>query len=255
MLDPLGALFFMVVMGLAYAYPLAYLLNRYRRQQLSHYKLEHYLEECSEVVVRTAGQLTGGQVRLEGVVRGELALRTPVSGRGAIGYRLVGLIEPGVTPESRIRVVDFTEVSDFELEDSSGERVLVQGGPAMLLAWPPDRHEKRFNQLTQSARDLVLKRHPDRDEQHLRSQFMIFWSEWVLRPGHFVQVIGKAEQIPSAAGVGTTYRIPPQRWLIKAPEPLPMVILVGPVDRLARGLMRSRLELPGRLLTITDGER
>jgi hypothetical protein len=253
MLDPLGALFFMVVMGLAYAYPLAYLLNRYRRQQLSHYKLEHYLEERSEVVVRTAGQLTGGQVRLEGVVRGEPGLRTPVSERSAIAYRLVGLIEPGVTPESRIRVVDFSEVSDFEVEDSSGERVLVQGGPAVLLAWPPDRHEKRFNQLSQSTRDLVLERHPDRDQQHLESQFMIFWSEWLLRPGQFVQVIGRAEQVPSAAGVGTTYRVAPQRWLIKAPEPMPLVILVGPVERLAEGLMRSRLELPGRL--ITDGER
>jgi hypothetical protein len=221
-----------------------------RRQQ----QLRADLQGLDDAVGSVRALSEGALCASGGVAPAAEPVRAPLSRKEVVGYRLVGVIEPGATVHSRRKVVDVSVIRPFELRltDGHGARVLTER--AELLTWPVRRGERRFSRLDELARAAIARQHPDRLEE-LERQWTVFWFEWVLRPDDAAHVVCRARCVAAPSGAFGTYRRPPVIWQLGAPRGRPLVVLAGAVRRVLAKIGSHPRFMPERLVGVERARR
>lgn len=136
-----------------------------------------------------------GPASVEGRVAGSADLLAPISGRAAIGYRLLIERETGV--RGWVAVVERSEFGDFELCDSSGViRVRASCSTTELEVAERGGEGGPFRPLPAEVVRLIAARMP---VQGVLFHKGFRWREWVLEPDREVRVRGSVVSVASEA--------------------------------------------------------
>lgn len=142
--------------------------------------------------------LEPGRADVRGRASGPAELRAPVSGRTAIGFRLLIEQEHGV--RGWVAVLDLAEFADFELCDRSGV-IRVQASTSTLDMSVGERGGMAgpFRPLPARVVQLIAARVP---VQGVLFHKGFRWREWVLEPDREVRIRGQVMVIPNDQPVG-----------------------------------------------------
>jgi hypothetical protein len=209
--------------------------------------------------LRPLHAVRAGRVYVQGRVSAATQLTAPLSGEHVIGYRV--LVERRDGQSEWTRLVDHTEVTDFEMHEETGA-ALVCGEDAVLLiteeagALPlleAQLHDKqRRSQLPRLVVALLQAHCHYTPAEHEAARMR--WSEFQLVEGGQVYVVGEATVTLARDGRlshgGAAYRATPTRTQIKGSARRPLLICDRSRESLASLLATVGAEryLPRRIL-------
>jgi hypothetical protein len=207
--------------------------------------------------LRPLHAVRAGRVYVQGRASSATLLTAPLSGDQVIGYRVLVERRDG---QEWIRLMDHTEVTDFELHEETGA-ALVCGEDAVLLiteeagALPlleGQLHGKGRSQLPQLLVALLQAHCHYTPAEHEAARMR--WSEFQLVEGGQVYVVGEAAVTLARDGRlshgGAAYRATPTRTQIKGSAKRPLLICDRSRESLASLLTTVGAEryLPKRVL-------
>lgn len=216
-------------------------LQQARREHARH-AFEREIAGSAPATVDSVAELIPGLVSFAGRVRVGNTLGAPLSGREALGYRLVGSVG---SERHRRKLIDFSVTRGFELETAAGQRVVIRTSAVEILGWPPRRLERPGWSLERTVRDLIFDRHPGIRARDLVWKWLS-WAEWILCPGDLVRVVGVAEEVVAEHGTAAPYRTANRCWAIGPTADRPVMVLVGDQRVVTSGFWANPEELPSR---------
>ncbi len=139
-----------------------------------------------------------GHADIQGRVVGPATRQAPITGRPAVGYRLLIEQEQGVG--GWLAVLDVAEFGDFELRDPSGV-ILVQASSSIFNVNVGEHGGTGgpFRPLPSAVVQLIASRVP---VQGVLFHKRFRWREWVLEPDSEVRVRGQVVAVPSEQPIG-----------------------------------------------------
>lgn len=156
-----------------------------------------------------------GEVLIQGWARpGPVLLEAPLSGISVIGFRVT--VEAHDVQGSR-RVVDYSRVVDFEVQDATGHALIRTKEAQMLL-----QHEYSGASETAPPAVISLVNKLGAVDWRRRPPHRFTWAEHYLEPGEPVVAYGMARQEidPSKEPVG--YRQSATRLVLVKPKQAPL---------------------------------
>jgi hypothetical protein len=187
--------------------------------------------------------LTQGPVSVKGVVRSKHRLRAPLSGREAVGYRLVGL----VGSELRRRIlIDISNCCSYEIFNPGGGCVGIDKQTKLeVIAAEPFRAELAVSHLDDETLQIIKDHHPELSKKEIRYLWMN-WSEWIFSAKDVVRVSGVARQVLAPGEASDPYRGSAWRWMIGSDETKPLLVCLGDDQSLMSSFSKAPFELPLR---------
>jgi hypothetical protein len=163
--------------------------------------------------------LAPGRADVQGRAEGRAELRAPISGRSAIGFRVLIEQEQGV--RGWVPVLDLAEFADFELRDRSGTiRVLASRSILDVNVGEHGGDGGPFRPLPARVLELI--------ESRVLVHGVLFhkgfrWREWVLEDGREIIVRGRVVSEPGDSSLG--YRRLSEELVLAGGSAAPLVVL------------------------------
>jgi hypothetical protein len=181
--------------------------------------------------LRPLHAVRAGRVYVQGRASSATQLNAPLSGDQVIGYRV--LVERRDGQSEWTRLVDHSEVTDFELHEETGAALVCGEGAVLLITQEAEELPLLEGQLRKGRSrlpDLVvalLQAHCHYTPAEHEAERMR-WSEFQLTEGGQVYVVGEATITLARDGRlshgGAAYRATPTRTQIKGSAKRPLLI-------------------------------